>query len=191
VTPAERAYEIYGIDGVVDIDGNDIDCTDDGNGAGGMGIHLWAARAGMRVRCRKNKIKNAGKDAINVESVDEHRPFLILVISNNHAWDDQRNPTCTAAVRFTKPRFVDRLVLYGNSVEGKIAPVEGLDSGVWLVEASLPERWAGWGSPNGVIAARIGAMYQQLDPGDASALWVKQAANGKNIGWVGVASPPT
>jgi hypothetical protein len=196
VTPAAGAYEIYGIDGVVDIDGNDIDCTDDGNGAGGMGIHLWAFRAGMRVRCRNNKIKNADTDAINVESVDANRPFLDLEISNNHAWDDQRNPTCTAAIRFTSPRFVDRLVLCGNSVERTIegtiiTPVAGLDSGVWLVEAGLPERWAGWGSPNGVIAARIGAMYQQLDPGDASALWVKQADDGKNIGWVGVASPMT
>lgn len=191
VTPAAGAYVIYGIGGVVDIDGNDIDCTDDGNGAGGMGIHLWAARAGMRVRCRNNKIKNAGTDAIKVQSVDANRPFLYLGISNNHAWDDQRIPTCTAAIRFTSPRFVDRLVLCGNSVEGAIAPVAGLDSGVWLVEEGLPERWAGWGSPNGVIAARIGAMYQQLAPGGASALWVKQAADGQNTGWVGVASPTT
>lgn len=190
VKPAAGAYEIYGIDGVVDIDGNDIDCTDDGHGAGSMGIHLVAARAGMRVRCRNNKIKNANTDAINVQSVDANRPFLDLVISNNHAWDDQLNQTCTAAIRFTSPRFVDRLVLCGNSVEGAITPVAGLDSGVWLVEAGLPERWAGWGNPNGVIAARIGAMYQQLDP-DVSALWVKQAANGENIGWVGVASPTT
>jgi hypothetical protein len=175
VTPAVGAYELYGIGGVVDIDGNDIDCTDDGHGAGGMGIRLVAARAGMRVRCRNNKIKNAGTDAIHVQSVDANRPFLDLMISNNHAWDDQLNPTCTAAIRFTSPRFVDRLVLCGNSVEGAIAPVAGLNSGVWLVEAGLPERWAGWGSPNGV----------------ASALWVKQAADGENIGWVGVASPMT
>jgi hypothetical protein len=175
VTPAAGAYELYGIGGVVDIDGNDIDCTDDGHGAGGMGIHLVAARAGMRVRCRNNKIKNAGTDAIHVQSVDANRPFLDLVISNNHAWDDQLNPTCTAAIRFTSPRFVDRLVLCGNSVEGAIAPVAGLNSGMWLVEAGLPERWAGWGGPNGV----------------ASALWVKQAADGENIGWVGVASPMT
>jgi hypothetical protein len=52
VTPAAGAYGIYGIGGVVDIDGNDIDCTDDGNGAGGIGVHMLAARAGMRVRCR-------------------------------------------------------------------------------------------------------------------------------------------
>jgi hypothetical protein len=127
VTPAEGAYEIYGIGGIVDIDGNDIDCTNDGHGAGGMGIHLLAAHAGMRVRCRNNKIKNASGDAIKVESVDEHRPFLHLVIAHNHAWDDQRNRTCTTAVRFTSPRHIDRLVLCGNSVEGAIAPIVGLN----------------------------------------------------------------
>jgi hypothetical protein len=186
VTPAEGGtYEIYGIGGVIDIDGNDIDCTNDGHGAGGMGIHLLAAHAGMRVRCRNNKIKNASGDAIKVESVDEHRPFLHLVIAHNHAWDDQRNRTCTTAVRFTSPRHIDRLVLCGNSVEGAITPVEGLDSGVWLVEEGLPERWVGWGNPNGVIAAHIGAMYQQLKPG-VSALWVKQADDGQKTGWMGV-----
>ena len=65
-------------------------------------------------------------------------------------------------------------------------PVKGLDSGVWLVEEGLPERWAGWGRPNSVISARIGSLYQRLDPGGASSLWVKQAADGQNIGWVEV-----
>jgi hypothetical protein len=45
--------------------------------------------------------------------------------------------------------------------------------------------FAGTGSPEGVVAAKIGATYRRIDGGAATSLYVKEADSGLRTGWVG------
>jgi hypothetical protein len=171
---------------MVDVFGNQIDCSDDGRGAGGFGIYAASDRAGMKLRLRENSIKNATADGINIHSFagDSTRPFIYLRISDNHVWDDQVTPTCTVAVRFDTAQ-VTKLVLGGNeNGEGVATLYDGLTTGRWrTTEGGLAGVWEGFGSPDNTVTDRVGALYRQLDGGAGSAFWVKESGTG-NTGWV-------
>jgi hypothetical protein len=183
------SYTIFGIDGIVTVEDNDVECTNYGHGAGGSGVYLEATQANMRVHVRNNRIKNANGSAIVVESSNSARAFKELVIEGNTFWDDQLTPTCDTGIEFTATRYVDYLVMSGNRSRGTIVPVTGLDDGVWLEVDGYPQQWAGWAAPNGVISAKIGSTFRRLDPGGAAALWVKQSDDGGDQGWVRLTKP--
>lgn len=42
----------------------------------------------------------------------------------------------------------------------------------------------GTGSPEGVVAAKVGATYQRLDGGAGTTLYVKESGDGTKTGWV-------
>lgn len=62
---------------------------------------------------------------------------------------------------------------------------------IWLEEQmeiikdsfSEQERYAGDGSPEGVVEAPVGALYQRWDGGAGTTLYVKESGSG-NTGWV-------
>ncbi len=161
-TPSPGAYKIIGRSGVVVVDENDVDCSDDGRGQGGRGIWVYAERYGMRVAVTKNRVKNANGDAIVLEGVDADRAIKHLEVADNKAFDDQPTPTCTNAVRFILPQHITKLILRNNQAgDGVANAVSGLTSGVWLVEDGVVQRWAGYGAP--AFAAPKGSIYTRVD----------------------------
>lgn len=50
----------------------------------------------------------------------------------------------------------------------------------WLSELVF----AGNGTPEGVVIAKIGATYHRLDGGASTSFYVKEADSGENTGWV-------
>jgi len=42
----------------------------------------------------------------------------------------------------------------------------------------------GEGSPEGVVPAAVGSLYQQTDGGAGTSLWVKESGASTDVGWV-------
>lgn len=188
-TPAAGAFEILSGGGFVTVDGNFIDCTDDGNGHGAAGIYIENERAGMRLRVRDNEILNPLTSGIHV--ISRHRLIQHLEIVDNLVWNNELASSTDQAINFEdgNTNFV-KLILRGNTAGAQVPTnIRGLDSGVWLIEDGVVQRWAGWDSPNGVIAARVGSTFQRLDDGTAAAQWIKQSADGLAFGWVRITEP--
>lgn len=178
-TPSPGPYRILPVSGTVVVDNNDIDCTDDGHGAGAEGIQLHAYRAGMRVECTNNRIRNATGPAIVLASASS-RPFIDLKVIDNKAWDDQPTPTCTAVVKFTQPAEGmtewNNLVLRGNQARTGVAAVTtGLTAGTWLVNDGKPQEWAGYGAPT--MSAPKGSTYRRLDGGAGTCFYVNESGS--------------
>lgn len=181
-TPTAGTYRILPISGMVTVDDNDIDCTDDGHGAGGNGIQLHAYRAGMRVKCTRNKIRNATGAAIAVASAS-NRPFIHLEVTDNHAWDDQATPTCTSVVLFDALSAATKRILRNNQAGTGVTTVySGLSSGYWLIQDGDTQEWAGFGTPEGNVTAPIGSTYCNKSGGASTTLYVKTSGTG-NTGW--------
>lgn len=53
------------------------------------------------------------------------------------------------------------------------------------VDARIALIYQGTGSPEGVVTANVGAIYQRLDGGAATSFYVKESGGGTNTGWVG------
>ncbi len=172
-TPSPGAYKIVGRAGVVVVDENDVDCSDDGNGQGGRGVWVYGERFGMRVAVTKNKVKNANGDAYVIEGVDADRAMKHIEVADNKAYDDQPTPTCTNAVRFILPQHISKLILRNNQAgDGVANAVSGLTSGVWLVEDGVVQRWAGYGAPT--HAAPKGSIYTRVDGAAGTLEYVNQ-----------------
>ena len=190
LTPATGTYEILATGGYIDVINNRIDCTDDGNGSGSFGISIAAATStpGARIRILDNKIRNAGVDAINVAPPGSApNAWNHLVIKRNIAYDDQVTPTCTSVIRFTTatPANITLLEMTDNINGGGVTNVmSGLTGGVWRLSGGNTEQWAGFGSPLNVITAPIGSVYQRIDGGANTSLYVKESGNGASTGWV-------
>lgn len=52
----------------------------------------------------------------------------------------------------------------------------------WELIAGLV--FAGHGTPEGAITAKIGATFHRLDGGASTSFYVKEADSGENTGWV-------
>ena len=189
-TPAAGTYAVLNGYGVVEIERNTIDCTNDGHGLGGYGVFLYASRAGTRARVSRNTVRNANADAIHVKFTDGARPFVLLEITDNVAIDDQVTPTCTSVVRIEAPQNLTKLLLHltklllrGNTGEGVDSLVTGLSSGVWLVTDGDAPVWAGYDSPESVVPATVGATYQRLNGGTSTTLYIKETGT-ENVGWI-------
>jgi hypothetical protein len=190
-TPLPGTYIITQRSNIVDVDDNQIDMTNDGNGAGADGISVDAFRAGMRVRIRGNTIKNANVHAINIQPVDANRPFIYLQITDNHAFDDQVSHTCADTVHFTSAspdisHNIAKLVFRGNTNDtGCTSNTSGLTSGVWLLNDGNVQEWAGYGSPEtantAVGSANVGSTFKRLDGSGGTSNYIKS-----NTGWVPV-----
>lgn len=194
-SPTTGTYVITVPRGIVTLDGNEIDCSDDGNGHGTGGIILSATRSGMRVRVHDNTLKNVDGDAIFVEAFDSARAYKHLEITDNHAYDHQSTPTTDSVVAFSSP-FFDKLILRNNTPGiGVTATVTGLTSGAWLLSGGKTEIWAGYGSPENVVTAPIGSNYHRADGSVGTTLYVKESGTSSS-GWVayggsGAASIPS
>jgi len=191
---APASYTILGQSGMIVVDNNQIDCANDGWGVGGYGIYCVSSVNGLtipsgRIRLTRNQISNANPSAIKIVR-SPSQPYTSLELSNNCAYDTQLVPTCLTNIDMDMPFNITKFVMRDNQVEGAIA-VHNVTSGVWIVSDGSPQQWAGWSSPNNVISASIGSIFQRLDPGGAAALWVKQSDDGLNTGWVRLTQPTT
>jgi hypothetical protein len=195
-TPAAGAYVITDVSGVLDIEGNDIECGPDGNTQGGNGIYLFNDRAGGRIRVHNNKIKNCGASASGGGGTwgiyvvgDVAKPVLYLEITDNKFWDDQPTPTMNAGIRFSAAgslTSITKLVMHGNTMLGGTTTLlSGVSSGTWLLRDGTVPEWAGYGSPEGVVTAPVGATYRRIDGSGGNVLYVKNSGT-TSAGWVPV-----
>lgn len=186
-TPAAGAYVITNTSGVLTVRGNFIDCGAYASlTAGGHGIYVLNDRAGSRIEVQDNKIKNATSWAVFV-SGGTSKPALFLELRDNKAWDDQAAATTAAVVRFNDAQSltsIGKLVMRGNVAIGGIATeLSNVASGRWLISGGSPAQWAGYGSPETVVAAPVGSTYVRLDGGGGTTLYVKESTTG-NTGWI-------
>ena len=182
-TPAPGAYVLSSIGGLVDVSDNVTDCTDDGYGAGGVGVHVDAEKSGMRVRVRNHTARNAAGDAIRVTTYNAAKQIEFLELSDNTAFDDQVPPTCINAVRFVgvlgDPPHVAQLVMHDNQpAQGVANEVVGLTDGQWRTGECT---WSGFGTPEGSIYAPPGSTYARRD--GAGVQYVKETDVTFNTGW--------
>lgn len=184
-TPGAAAYIIDPTGGVIDVDGNEIDCMNDGSGVGGNGIKQFPGYPGMRLRIRNNKIHGATGGAISIQGPGvAGNAGELLEIAGNFAWDDQPVVTCTAVINFVSSTNLGKLILRNNQVgTGVPAVTTGLTSGTWLVDDGEPSEWAGFGSPEGVVTAKRGARFARKDGGAGACSYVKESDT-TNTGWV-------
>lgn len=172
--------------GYVTVEDNLIDCTDDGTGAGGIGIYLATASAGMRAIVRRNRIRQATTSGVFVRTSGSSSltPYLHLEIVDNEAWDDKVVPTCLSVVKYESPQWITNWIMRGNhNGQGVAASVTGVTAGFWQVIPGTAPTYAGYGTPLGNVAAPIGARYQRLDGGTDSTTYRKESATDAT-GWV-------
>lgn len=177
-TPAAGPYVITSTSGVCQVDGNSIDCGDYGDAsAGGNGIYLFNDRAGGRITCTGNKIKNVTGGAIYVNGAAT-KPALFVEIAGNKVWDDQATPTCTGAVEFASAAslssIVKRVIRNNARLGGVSADLVGVAASYWLVSDGDTQQWAGYGSPNTVITAPLGSTFQRKDGGAGTSFYVNE-----------------
>jgi hypothetical protein len=119
-------------------------------------------------------------------------PYYFLDIQNNFAMDDQPISKTKNLVAFENASTQQHpnvnpcaFVMCGNAIgEGVANVVTGLAEGYWLVNNGIVQEWAGYGSPDGVVLASAGSLYQRLDGGVSTTFYVKETGTGKT-GWVG------
>lgn len=172
--PSHGAYTISSKAGLVDIEGNAIDCGADGNAAGGDGIYLFNDRAGGRIRVANNAIKNVTSYGVFVVGAAS-KPVLLLEIVDNKCWDDQAVATSSAAIRFADAgslTSIVKVIMRGNALVGGMSTLlSGVSAGVWLVQDGDVQIWTGYDAPSHTAAA--GSLYLRKNPDDAtSALYV-------------------
>lgn len=182
--PAPGTYVIQASGGVVEVFDNTIDGINDGNGAGGYGVRLDAQQPGARILIRRNSIRGATTSGIYIVSpMWTANAYKLVDVSDNVVWDDQPTPTCTNALQFSGSSNLGKLVLRGNTNEGAVTvDTTGLTSVTWLVEQGPNQRWAGFGSPESVVTAPVSSLYQRVDGGASTALYVKETGTG-STGW--------
>jgi hypothetical protein len=189
------AFVVFRITGVCDVSGNDIDMRDDGNGNGSFGIQLTNVNAshliGQRTRVKGNKIKCANPSGIKV--IWPLAGAMPLVdISDNFGNDDQPTPTMTNLIEYAGTPLVSNWIMSNNTIgEGVTNIVAGLGGvGTWLVNNGNVQAWAGFGSPETVVTAPVGSIFQRLDGGAATSFYVKVSGTGAT-GWAGSATTGT
>jgi hypothetical protein len=182
--PSTGTYQLTTSRQIATIEGNDIDCSNDGYGQGGVGIWVAGGRPGCRTVVSNNRIRNAAADAILVEAVAAPDRYMQLVsLLDNQAFDDQATPTTLRVVRFINPHLITKLIMRGNSGTGITSATSGLTSGTWLVNDGIVQDWAGYGSPEAVVTAPVGSTYRRLDGGAGTCSYIKESGAG-SAGWV-------
>ena len=177
--PGVGAYAVDQLRGLLAIENNSIDCTNDGNGGGANGIEIQADVAGMRVSVARNRIRNANAVGVNLIPGVAANPVLLLEIVDNVGWDDQLVATFSYLVRIPDPSYVTKLVVRSNLNNGAAFPLPFIGQaaaavpGVWLVEDGVPQRWTGYGVP--AMAAPDGSTFARLDGGALTTLYARVA----------------
>lgn len=179
-------YVITSNSGWLTIRNNTIDCGAYGSHvAGGHGLYLFNDRAGARIEVQDNKFKNPTSWGVFVVGATV-KPALYLELRDNKFWDDQAVVTGSAAIRFNDAQSLTSIVktvMSGNSLSGGITTLlSNVAAGTWLVSDGESPRFAGYGTPESVVAAPVGATYMRLDGGASTTLYVKTSGTG-NTGW--------
>ena len=184
-TPAPGAYVIMGRRGEVIIENCSVDCTDDGWGAGGVGLYLdpgdiqvHPSQATYKVRGLT--VRNATADAVQVQSRNASNPIRHLELVDVHAIDDQPTPTCTVGVRFAGTANVTKAIMRGLTVDGVASAFAGVGASApnlikWLVNDGERQDWEGFGAP--AFTAAKGSTYLRKDGGASTTLYVNETGN--------------
>jgi hypothetical protein len=176
-TPAAGAFRLYAVSGVVVVEANHINCFDDGYGAGGQGIFVYAGLDGMAVRVRGNHVTNATGEGIRADLGTFSKLFEL---SGNHVYDDQETPTTTTAFYVTGVEDAEQTIIFGNHCPTSITHMGGITAGTWQTSDSYPGSWAGYDDPNGTIYAPASSTYHRLN---SSVIYIKQSPVSSAAGW--------
>jgi hypothetical protein len=144
----------------------DNDVVGDGTGTWTTGIHIGATAAGgiRGFSVVGNSIRDAAEG--------------IRFAGSNF----QRTPIC--ALNRIDAAVGSPLLGLGSLPEDAIV-VGGAASGGGSGAGSGAGRWlAGLGDPNGKVGGNVGDVFQRLDGGAGSTLYVKEAGDGTDAGWV-------
>ena len=187
--PATGVFVIQPTGGLVEVIDNVIDCVaSDGRPAGRYGISVNTTTTwnpfflDARIAIERNTIRGANPHAVHV-FLYAAPPIKYLAIVENYAYDPQPVPTCSHVVfmdnnagSFDPVAQVTKLIIRGNR-QGESVPnnMGGISQGYWIVEDGLQQRFTGYGSPLGVIAAPVGSAMVRKDGGANSTLYVKEA----------------
>lgn len=185
--PAAGAYSILARDSYIEVADNHIDGTDDGYGPGGKAVFIDNTDPGLRATISGNIVHNctAGIEIKGYAAQTVTR----LVLVDNHGYDDRPTPLLASLVNWVNaaPQYAT-LVMRGNSAGVGVSRLLADDgaawaAGTWLVHEGDPTEWAGFGSPEGIVAATVGSTYRRVNGGAATAVYVKELGSG-NTGWV-------
>jgi hypothetical protein len=180
VTPSAGAFRLIAVAGVVTVENNDIDCIDDGNGAGGVGIHTTASNVGGALRIRNNNIR--GATGYGVEALLGSFSTLFELVGN-HVYDDQETQTTTTAFYVSGVEDAVQTVIYGNTSGTGLTHMGGLTAGSWRTS----DGWAGFDDPNGLIYDTAGKMYVRQN---SSSIYMKQSPVTAATGWQPILTVP-
>lgn len=176
--PTTLAYHITCNTGLLNIEGNTIDCGADGNAGGGEGIYLFLDRAGSRISIARNDIRNCGSWGIHVVGAAT-KPSVLLEIVDNKFADDQAVATMSACVRFADAGSLtqaQKLILRGNTpVRGLTAVLSNVAAGKWLLNDGDTQQWVGIGVPS--HAAPQGSTYVNKSGTGADSFYVNTDGN--------------
>jgi pectate lyase-like protein len=186
-TPGTGSYKIIGRNGDVLVDQCYVDCTDDGNGQGGLGLYIDAgditAKPGNeQIKVRGLTVRNATGDAVQVQSRTGANPIRHLSLDRIHAVDDQVTPTCTVAVRFNTGIAVNitKIQMRNITVDGVASVFAGVGTASpnlirWLVIDGEAAVWEGFGAP--AFSAAKGTTYLRKDGGAGTTLYVNESGS--------------
>lgn len=164
--PDLMPFTIYTSAGVTEVEGNCVDCRNDGNGNGTNGVHIQAPQVpNSRYRISRNTIRSASGSAITVTNPGvTTNAFRMTEIVDNHIWDDLVIPQTNFGISFASTGNLGRFVMRGNIIEPSIPTAySGVISGMtWLEEDGVIQRWAGYGLPT--MSASNGSEYRNLTP---------------------------
>lgn len=185
-TPTAGAFRMIYPSGVITIEGNEIDCTDDGSGPGGYGVSAYAKLSGCVYRIRNNNVKNATGHAYHLD-LSGATPNPLLELVGNYAYDEQETQTTTVGFYLNGMEFVDHKIIYGNFSPDIATHITGLNAGSWQTSNSHPASWAGFEDPNGAIFAHASATYHRID---SKVVYIKQSPESSDVGWQAVQTLP-
>jgi hypothetical protein len=183
-TPSAGAIRLIANSGVVVVEGNEIDCLDDENGAGGYGIAVIANLSGNAVRVKDNIIRCATGYGVYA-ALGALSTYFELV--GNHVYDDQQVKTTTSAYHLLGVGEAAQTVIHGNTHGPGIDNMTGITTGTWQTSNSYPGSWAGYDDPNGSIYAPASSTYHRIN---SNAIYVKQSPESSAQGWQPVVTAP-
>lgn len=184
-TPAAGAMRLIMPSAPIVIEGNIIDCLDDGYGAGGHGVSVYTKLSGSMVKVRNNTVRSATGAAYYFDLTSSTSEML--EVTGNYAYDDQQVQTTTYGCQFLGTEFLTQLILHGNNVGPGIEPYSGPSTGHWISSSSFLPSYTGYDNPEGTVAAPAQSTYTWLS---ANTTFQKQTSEAFDTGWVAIKTAP-
>jgi hypothetical protein len=172
-----------GVESVI-VSANTIRVGDDAPpGRGTAGVSAYATRDMESVQITGNAIEGYAvgvRTALNGDS-----EFRELLITDNTINDYADTPVADTGIRIDGAADQYLATVMANNIVGDVYPTPDETGSVLIRTGGSPSRpqYLGTGSPEGVVAASVGATYQRRDGTAGESFYVKESGTG-DTGWV-------